>query len=69
MLADTRIAPPLGYTTVLSTLLSTPGLDVRFADGEADTYIVALAGELGAFVMANDSDFMVLQCEGYKVLF
>lgn len=52
---------------MVSTLLSMPDVDVRFAEGEADAYIVALAGTLGAYVMGNDSDFMVLQCEGYKV--
>lgn len=42
-------------------------VDVEFAEGEADPYMVALAGKLGAYVMANDSDFAVLHCEGYKV--
>jgi hypothetical protein len=42
-------------------------VDVKFAEGEADCYIVELAGKLGAYVMANDSDFVVLNSEGYKV--
>ncbi|KIJ51323.1 hypothetical protein M422DRAFT_26742 [Sphaerobolus stellatus SS14] len=66
-LAETRIAPPLAYSAIVSTLLSMEGLvDVEFAEGEADPHIVALAGRLGAYVMANDSDFVVLNCEGYK---
>lgn len=62
-----RIAPPLGYVAVVSKLLAMDAVDVHFAEGEADSYIVALAGRLGAYVMGNDSDFMVLNCEGYKV--
>ncbi|KAF8484106.1 hypothetical protein JB92DRAFT_2821711 [Gautieria morchelliformis] len=65
-LAETRIAPPLGYVVVVSTLLSISRVDVRFAEGEADSYIVGLAGRLGAYVTGNDSDFIVLNCEGYK---
>jgi len=67
-LAETRIAPPLGYSAIVSTLLSmSDDVKVEFADGEADSHIVALAGRLGAYVIGNDSDFLVLNCEGYKV--
>lgn len=67
-LVDTRIAPPWGYSAIVSTFLSMPEyIEVEFAEGEADPHIVALAGRLGAYVMANDSDYVVLNCEGYKV--
>ena len=40
-------------------------LQVYFADEEGDPYAVALAGRLGAFVAGRDSDFVVLNAEGY----
>jgi len=36
-----------------------------FADREADAFAVALAGRLGAYVAAQDSDFVVLNSAGY----
>jgi hypothetical protein len=36
-----------------------------FADREADAFAVALAGRLGAYVTAQDSDFVVLNSAGY----
>ncbi|KAF8583831.1 hypothetical protein K439DRAFT_1390128, partial [Ramaria rubella] len=65
-LAETRIAPPLGFTAILSTLLSRGDIEIEFAEGEADSHIVALAGKRGAYVIGNDSDFIVLHSEGYK---
>ncbi|KAI0799969.1 hypothetical protein C8Q74DRAFT_1313806 [Fomes fomentarius] len=41
-------------------------LYVHFADEEGDPYAVALAGRLGAYVAGRDSDFVVLNAEGYK---
>jgi hypothetical protein len=41
---------------------------VEIAEGEADAYIVTLAGKLGAYVIGNDSDFAVLHTEGYLVM-
>ena len=38
---------------------------IYFADREADAFAVALAGRLGAYVTAQDSDFVVLNSAGY----
>ncbi|GJJ08457.1 hypothetical protein Clacol_002675 [Clathrus columnatus] len=65
-LAENRIAPPLGYTTIVSTLMAMDGVDVKFAEGEADPYIVTLAGKLQAYVIGKDSDFVVFNSEGYR---
>ncbi|KAF8526046.1 hypothetical protein BU17DRAFT_41213 [Hysterangium stoloniferum] len=65
-LAETRISPPLAFSAILSKLLSMASeLDVEITQGEADSYIVSLAGKLGAYVIGNDSDFVVLNSEGY----
>ena len=40
-------------------------LNIYFADSEADCYIVELAGRLGGYVIGNDSDFVVLNSQGY----
>ncbi|KAG8821945.1 hypothetical protein FRC19_006945 [Serendipita sp. 401] len=40
-------------------------LSVYFADREADPFMVELAGHLGAYVAALDSDFVVLNSPGY----
>lgn len=68
-LSENRIAPPLGYPALVSTLLAMEGVDVKFADGEADPCIITLAGELQAYAVGNDSDFIVLNSEGYRVRF
>lgn len=36
------------------------------ADDDADKFAVELAGKLGAFCLSNDSDYIILNCEGYK---
>lgn len=41
-------------------------LYVHFADEEGDPYAVALAGRLGTYVAGRDSDFVVLNADGYK---
>jgi XPG domain containing len=68
-LNETRIIPPLSYTTCVHTLetiqKSTSLLEIHFADGEADAYAVELAGRVGGYVLGNDSDFVVLHTEGY----
>lgn len=44
-----------------------PGkLEVHFADGEGDPYAVELAGRVEGYVTGRDSDFVVLNSEGYK---
>jgi len=40
-------------------------LEVHFADEEGDPYAVELAGRLGAFVIGNDSDFVILNSGKY----
>ncbi|KAL5529486.1 hypothetical protein ACEPAG_5471 [Sanghuangporus baumii] len=40
-------------------------IEIHFADEEADPYAVELAGRLGAYVAGRDSDFVVLNSEGY----
>jgi XPG domain containing len=68
-LNETRIIPPLSYTTCVHALKaiqkSTSLLEVHFADGEADAYAVELAGRVSGYVLGNDSDFVVLHTEGY----
>ena len=68
-LAESRILPPLCYTTCVQTLLRLhklhPTVTLYFADREADAFAVALAGRLGAYVIAQDSDFVVLNSAGY----
>ncbi|KAK7444258.1 hypothetical protein VKT23_015268 [Stygiomarasmius scandens] len=63
-LNESRIIPPLSYTTTIHALKSL-GIDLHFADEEGDPYAVELAGRLGAYVVGNDSDFVVLNAEGY----
>jgi hypothetical protein len=41
-------------------------LHTHFADEEGDPYAVELAGRLNAYVVGNDSDFVVLNTEGYR---
>ncbi|KAG8833048.1 hypothetical protein FRC17_000114 [Serendipita sp. 399] len=43
-----------------------PTLNVYFADREADPFMVELAGHLGAYVAALDSDFVVINSPGYR---
>ncbi|KAG6920166.1 hypothetical protein DXG01_004933 [Tephrocybe rancida] len=68
-LNETRIIPPLAYTacvTALKTLRkSTDAVELHFADEEGDPYAVELAGRIGGYVVGNDSDFVVLNTEGY----
>nr|VWP00060.1 Serine/threonine-protein kinase TEL1 (EC (ATM homolog) (DNA-damage checkpoint kinase TEL1) (Telomere length regulation protein 1) [Ganoderma boninense] len=71
--------PPLAYGVCVSTLRrlaavlsesqsdsSTKPLYLHFADEEGDPYAVALAGRLNAYVAGRDSDFIVLNAEGYQ---
>ena len=70
--------PPLAYSVCVNTLRhlasvlsasqpesSTKPLYLHFADEEGDPYAVALAGRLNAYVAGRDSDFIVLNAEGY----
>jgi hypothetical protein len=61
--------PPLAYHACLHALRevasSSNTLEVHFADEEGDPYAVELAGRLGAFVVGNDSDFVILNSGKY----
>ncbi|KZT00298.1 uncharacterized protein LAESUDRAFT_688293 [Laetiporus sulphureus 93-53] len=72
-LHETSMLPPLAYNVCIRTLLDLTSntqyhhlLDVHFADEEGDPYAVALAGRLGAYVVGRDSDYVILNTEGYK---
>jgi hypothetical protein len=62
--------PPLTYSVCLHALkdlqLATPALHLHFADEEGDPYAVELAGRIGGYVVGNDSDFVILNSEGYS---
>ncbi|TFY53632.1 hypothetical protein EVJ58_g9348 [Rhodofomes roseus] len=75
-LRENSLLPPLTYTVCVQTLLDLISssaardeprwLEVHFADEEGDPYAVALAARLGAYVVGRDSDFVVLNAEGYQ---
>ncbi|PCH36703.1 hypothetical protein WOLCODRAFT_167077 [Wolfiporia cocos MD-104 SS10] len=77
-LNETRMLPPHAYSVCVRTLVdlassSDPAyhkynrlVEVHFADEEGDPYAVALAGRLRAYVAGRDSDFVVLNAEGYR---
>ena len=69
-LRETRILPPLTYECCVQTLRGLTlsrklPLEMHFADEEADPYAVELAGRLGAYVVANDSDFVIFNSGRY----
>ncbi|OJT02228.1 hypothetical protein TRAPUB_7255 [Trametes pubescens] len=70
-LRETAMLPPLSYGVCVDTLLELAAgahagrLHVHIADEEGDPYAVALAGRLNAYVAGRDSDFVVLNTEGY----
>ncbi|KAF5380416.1 hypothetical protein D9615_004721 [Tricholomella constricta] len=68
-LNETRIIPPLAYTACIHALIAvcetTDAVKLHFADEEGDPYAVELAGKIGGYVIGNDSDFVVLNTEGY----
>jgi len=69
-LNENRILPPLAFVTSVEALkdLVKEGLPIElyFADEEGDPYSVELAGKLNGYVTGTDSDFVVLNAEGYK---
>ncbi|CAL1711263.1 unnamed protein product [Somion occarium] len=72
-LREIEIIPPSAYTACIETLKDIvaslgdkPSLEIHFADEEGDPYAVELAGRLGGYVLGKDSDFVVLNVEGYK---
>ncbi|KIJ15475.1 hypothetical protein PAXINDRAFT_99360 [Paxillus involutus ATCC 200175] len=68
-LHENRILPPLVLQACVVTLQElareTSALQVHFADEEGDPYAVELAGRLGAYVVGNDSDFVILNSGQY----
>ncbi|KAH7915085.1 hypothetical protein BJ138DRAFT_1078212 [Hygrophoropsis aurantiaca] len=66
---ETRMMPPLVQDAcfhALETIASTTKmLQLHFADEEGDPYAVELAGRLGAYVIGNDSDFVILNSGHY----
>ncbi|KAG6381905.1 hypothetical protein JVT61DRAFT_524 [Boletus reticuloceps] len=68
-LHENRIIPPLVFLSCIETLeglaKENPELEVHFADEEGDPYAVELAGRLGAYVVGNDSDFVILNSGRY----
>ena len=69
-LNENRILPPLVGLTTIEALkeLAKEGLPIElyFADEEGDPYSVELAGKLNGYVTGTDSDFVILNAEGYK---
>lgn len=69
-LNENRILPPLVCLTSIEALkeLAKEGLPIElyFADEEGDPYSVELAGKLNGYVTGTDSDFVILNAEGYK---
>ena len=69
-LNENRILPALAFVASLEALkeLVKEGLPVKlyFADEEGDPDSVELAGKLSGYVTGTDSDFVVLNAEGYK---
>lgn len=69
-LNENRILPPLVFATSVEALkaLVKEGLPIElyFADEEGDPYSVELAGKLKGYVTGTDSDFVILNAEGYK---
>ncbi|KAJ6495706.1 hypothetical protein C8R47DRAFT_1042859 [Mycena vitilis] len=69
-LNESRIIPPLAYTACLDALKAicqiSDIVSIHHADEEGDPYAVELAGKVGAFVVGTDSDFVILNAEGYR---
>jgi hypothetical protein len=68
-LSEIRMLPPLAYSAcihALETLRSTTkNIELHFADEEGDPYAVELAGRIGGYIVGNDSDFVILNSDGY----
>jgi hypothetical protein len=63
---ENAILPPLCYeTTIYSLRTFGSAIEIHIADSEGDPYAVMLAARLGGYVTGQDSDFVVLNTEGY----
>ncbi|THH13381.1 hypothetical protein EW146_g6832 [Bondarzewia mesenterica] len=67
-LRENSIIPPLCYTVCVHTLqsLSHKSVEVHFADVEGDPYAVEFAGRVHGYVTGHDSDFVILNADGYE---
>lgn len=72
-LRESAMLPPGMYNACVQTLhkiaRSIPPsqvLEVHFADEEGDPFAVELAARLGGYVVGKDSDFVVLNADGYQ---
>ncbi|KAK7691683.1 hypothetical protein QCA50_005082 [Cerrena zonata] len=72
-LHEIAILPPRAYAacveslkSIIESLEDKSRLELHFADEEGDPYTVELAGRLGGYAVGQDSDFVVLNAEGYK---
>ena len=65
-LRENSILPPLCYATTLDALRSlNDAVEIYFADDEGDPFAVELAGRLKGYVTGRDSDYVILNSEGY----
>jgi hypothetical protein len=65
-LRENSILPPLYYATTLDALRSlNDAVKIYFADDEGDPFAVELAGRLKGYVTGRDSDYVILNSEGY----
>jgi len=65
-LRENSILPPLCYAATLDALRSlNDAVEVHLADDEGDPFAVELAGRLKAYVTGRDSDYVILNSEGY----
>lgn len=65
-LRENSILPPLYYATTLDALRSlNDAVEIYFADDEGDPFAVELAGRLKGYVTGRDSDYVILNSEGY----
>lgn len=64
-LRENAIIPPHCYAVCLEALRSL-SVEIHIADAEGDPYAVELAGRLGGYVAGRDSDFVILNTDGYR---
>ncbi|KAH9073090.1 PIN domain-like protein [Lactarius deliciosus] len=65
-LRENSILPPLYYVATLEALRSLgDAVQIYMADDEGDPFAVELAGQLRGYVTGRDSDYVILNVEGY----
>ncbi|KAI0249246.1 hypothetical protein BJV78DRAFT_1229292 [Lactifluus subvellereus] len=65
-LRENSILPSLCYAATLTALRSlNESVEILIADDEGDPFAVELAGRLKGYVTGRDSDYVVLNAEGY----